>query len=253
MTRFVKNPTLPQDCKTVIICDNYCDKLAEGLKILNIEAIRMPEHPLLPGSVSSHTDLSVFHGGEKVLYVSGHLKDTNFAAELIELGAELHCYSADLRPEYPGDVRGNICCFGNSCILNPDTADPEIIKYLLDKGISLISVRQGYTKCSVCVVDEDSIITADRGIAQKAEKAGIDVLLIDPGHIRLDGYEYGFLGGAAFKVSRSVLCFTGILDEYPLAEKEKILDFLEKKNIQPYYLTDLPAFDIGGAVPLIER
>jgi hypothetical protein len=253
MTRFVKNPNLPEDCKTVIICDKYCDKLAEGLKTLKIEAIRMPEHPLLPGSVSSHTDLSVFHGGEKVLYLSGHLKNTNFAVELEKLGAELHYYTTELRPEYPGDVPGNICYFGNTCILNPDTSDPAITGFLIEKEIQLIPVRQGYAKCSVCIVDEDSIITADPGIAKKAEKAGIDVLQIDPGHIRLDGFAYGFLGGAAFKVSRSVLCFTGILDAYPPADKEQILAFLEKKNVRPYYLTDLPAFDIGGAVPLIER
>lgn len=35
-------------------------------------------------------------------------------------------------------------------------------------GMTLVDVRQGYTKCSTVIVDETSIITYDQGIARAA-------------------------------------------------------------------------------------
>ena len=253
MIHFVKKANLPLNCKIIIICDKYCKKLKKGLEALHIQIIPMPENLRLPESVSYHTDLSVFHGGEKNLFLSRSLRGTCFSDELKKLGAELRFFTSQETPEYPGDVQGNICCLERFCILNPITADPEIIRFLTEKGFEQIKVRQGYARCSVCIVDGSSIITEDRKIACKAQKAGIDVLLIDPGSVLLHGYTYGFIGGATFKVSSSILCFTGVLDRFPEKEKEKILSFLKKRNIRPCYLTEEPLFDIGGAVPLIER
>ena len=253
MMRFVEKSNLPLDCSLVIICDKYCNKFRAGLDALQIQTLQMPENPFLLRSVSYHTDLSVFHGGGKALFLSSSLRGSGFADDLQKIGAELRFFSAKETPEYPGDVQGNICCLDRYYIHNPATADPEIIRFLADKGFVGIPVRQGYARCSVCVVNESSIITEDRKIAWKAEKAGIDALLIDPGYVQLNGYKYGFIGGATFKASRSILCFTGVLERFPQKEQEQILTFLKERNIQPYYLTEDPLFDIGGAVPLIER
>ena len=253
MIHFVKYPNLPQDCSSIIICDKYCNKLISGLEALDIQVFTMPDNPILPGSVSYHTDLSVFHGGDRVLFLSVQLKHSDFTNRLKKAGAELKYFSEGETPEYPGDVRGNICCIGKRCILNPDTADPAIKRFILEKQLELIPVRQGYTRCSVCIVDENSIITADRMIARKAKEAGLEVLLIEPGSVQLEGFSYGFIGGAAFKTSHRVLCFTGVLDAFPKEDRNRILAFLDERSIEPVYLTDQPAFDIGGAVPLTER
>ena len=115
----------------------------------------------------------------------------------------------------------------------------------------MIACKQGYARCSVCVVDENSIITADRGIAAAARKNGIDVLMIRPGFIALDGFPYGFIGGAAFKIAADILSFTGTLDRHP--DKAAIEDFLSAKKIKPVYITHYPIFDIGGALPVTEK
>jgi hypothetical protein len=100
-------------------------------------------------------------------------------------------------------------------------------------------------------VDEKSIITADRGIYHSVTSAGMDALLINPGHIVLKGFDYGFIGGAAFKISKHKLAFTGLLELHP--DKDKILKFLADRKIEPIYLTKQPIFDIGSAIPIIEK
>ena len=142
---------------------------------------------------------------------------------------------------------------GKCAVLNTRTADPVIRKYLDSCGAVQIDVRQGYTKCNICVIDDQSIITNDRIISEKAKQAGMDVLLSDPTYIRLEGFQHGFIGGSAFKTAYDKLCFTGVLDFFPSIERNGILEFLDKKGIEPVFLSELPLFDIGGEVPLLEK
>ena len=51
--------------------------------------------------------------------------------------------------------------------------------------------------------------------------------------------------------AKSTIAFTGKLDLHP--DKNKIIDFIETRNIHPVYLTDKEIFDIGGIVPLTEN
>ena len=113
-----------------------------------------------------------------------------------------------------------------------------------------ISSRQGYSRCSVCVVNDNAIITADEGICRSAEARGVDVLKIRPGYIDLPGFDYGFIGGASFKISDTKLAFTGRLDRHP--DAERIIEFVSLHNVDIVYITDKPAFDIGGVIPITE-
>ena len=73
-----------------------------------------------------------------------------------------------------------------------------------------ISSRQGYSRCSVCVVSDNAIITADEGICRSAEAHGVDVLKIRPGYIDPPGFDYGFIGGQASKFqTQSLLSLEG--------------------------------------------
>ena len=121
-----------------------------------------------------------------------------------------------------------------------------IFKDMVKKqGREGIKCKQGYTRCSVCVVDNNSIITADSVIAEKCRKVGIDVLEIVPGYIELAGFEYGFIGGASIRLSDKFIAFTGILTAHP--QYMEITDFIKSKGLNIIYLTDQPAFDIGSA------
>jgi len=99
----------------------------------------------------------------------------------------------------------------------------------------------------VCKVSENAIITADKSIAYESDKHGIDVLLINPGNIILDGFEYGFIGGATFLINKA-LYFTGSIDAFPENEKKKMLEFISSHNVEIRFLSDNPVFDIGSAI-----
>jgi hypothetical protein len=89
------------------------------------------------------------------------------------------------------------------------------------------------------------MITADEGICRRAESLGIEVLKISSGNILLEGYSFGFIGGASFLSGDDVLFF-GDVRLHP--DFERIRDFLlaHRKNI--LYIKDMPLTDFGSAV-----
>ena len=74
---------------------------------------------------------------------------------------------------------------------------------------------------------------------------------IQPGFFELPGYSYGFIGGSCFKLSRSVLAFTGTIDRHP--DRGAIIGFLHDHGVEALYLRDEPAVDIGGIIPIFEQ
>ena len=90
-------------------------------------------------------------------------------------------------------------------------AAPELKSYADENGMDIINVKQGYSKCNICVVSDNAIITEDSGISKECRKYGIDVLLLKTKSIKLNGYDNGFIGGA-----------TGVLD-YTNSKSKKIL------------------------------
>jgi len=127
----------------------------------------------------------------------------------------------------------------------------EFVKENTAKGVEFVKVRQGYTKCSVCVVDENSAITSDRNIYNALISNGIDTLLISEGYIDLDGYDYGFIGGSCGKISKNEIAFTGRFNKHP--DCDRILEFLNARKIDAKFLTDKDIFDIGSILPITEE
>lgn len=250
--RFVNDPNLPNNAVLLLVGEKYTDILKGKLSEYGIELLAAPRNPDVDERLSSHADLSVLHAGGERILLAPYLKGSSFANTLKEFGIEAEYPEIVQRKEYPYDTQMNICVFGKYVICNSSFENSPLVNCLTIGGRrKVLSSRQGYAKCSVCVVDENSIITSDAGISKVASSSGIDVLLIQPGYIELQGFEYGFIGGSAFKISENMIAFTGILDKHP--DKRHILDFIEKRGIEPVYLTELPIFDIGSAIPIIEK
>ena len=232
--------------------EKYAGILEKPLADLGISVIKVPDNPCVDERLSGHGDLSVLHRGGKGLILAPYLKGSGFAASMISRGFDVSLADIVQRPEYPQDAQLNCCVFGKYIIAAPGVSDERIVNYFTnEQGYQLIACKQGYARCSVCVVDENALITADRGIAAAAERNGIRVLLIRPGYITLDGFPYGFIGGAAFKIAKTVLAFTGTLEQHP--DKTAILSFLAERNVEPVYITDYPVFDTGGILPIMEK
>lgn len=252
MADFVLHANLPKRAEHVIIGAKYARLLEEPLKLRGIIPLFVPDNPNVDERLSGHADLSVFHAGGEKIWLAPYLWESAFAARLAALGAQLHIADIAQQPAYPHDAQLNIAAVGGAFIYNPKVSYTPVIEHLADiRGMRGVPVRQGYAKCSVLVVDERSIITQDAGIARAARKIGLDVMEIMPGYVALDGFEYGFLGGAGFKPVADIMAFTGTLDVHP--DRLRILTFLAVRGVNAVYLTELPVFDIGSAIPITEQ
>lgn len=156
-------------------------------------------------------------------------------------------YSAtglELKPGYPDDCAFNAACTGKYFIHRLDCTQPVLLDAAKELGMTLIDVPQGYAKCSIVILTETAIITSDEGIARACEPyEDLEVLLIQPGHVRLDGYSYGFLGGASGRVGKELI-FNGNLIRHP--DFTEILDFAEAHGLTCKWFPEYQLTDIGS-------
>ena len=251
MSNYVEHANLPHNAKRIVIGEEYKDLLDKALTELETEPIFCPANPYVNKKLASHVDLSVLHTGRDEIFLAPNLMSSQFSKLLEDEGFKTIFPLVNMTEIYPNDSFFNLCVLKDSFFYSPKASEKSIINTLIEKKMKPIPVKQGYCRCAVCIVNDRSIITSDMGIAAAAHVNGINCLLISPGYISLAGYDYGFIGGASFKLSDGKICFTGTLDCHP--DQFRILDFLSANNVQPVFLTNKPLFDIGSAVPLTEN
>lgn len=156
-----------------------------------------------------------------------------------------HGDASCLGRDYPAHAIYNACSTGKFFIHNLKITAPALLKAANDLGLRTVHVAQGYAKCNCVVVDENSIITADRGIAKAAEAAGLDVLIVAPGQVELSGYPYGFLGGASGRIGNAVI-FNGDISAH--SDYAAIADFIKYRGLELIYFRQYPLTDIGSVI-----
>lgn len=144
--------------------------------------------------------------------------------------------------EYPKDVLYNVCQIGNKVIGSKYT----------DKSIKPdIIAKQGYVKCSIAVTSDNSCITSDKGIAKVLESNNIDVLYIEENNINLLKKDAtastmkGFIGGASFIFDNKFVLFG---DSNNLSNKDKLIQHLDKYNLELVDFKGLDIYDYGGGI-----
>ena len=157
--------------------------------------------------------------------------------------AEITRGAVGIKPKYPNDIVYNITLLGGFAFMNTATEQEKIVK-----GGKIINVRQGYTKCSICIVNENAIITADTGIYRAARENNIDALLISPGNIDLHGMNYGFIGGAAGLIAPDTLSVNGDIAAHP--DGERITRFCSDRGVKIIALKSGKIRDIGSILPI---
>jgi hypothetical protein len=253
----ILHPNLPTSkVKVVAIGELYMPLLEAPFKKLGITVIPVPCSGNVAPEIRSHADITFHHAGGNNIILSSE-KYSKVQKRLDKISS-LTGYSnwnvipsrANLNPKYPGDIALNALRIGKYLFCNAKHTDVRLLEHCEKSGIEIVNVNQGYAKCSVCVVKEDAAITSDPNLAEEMFQKDINVLLIEPGYIELDGYEYGFVGGASGKISSDTLCFTGSLKSHPSIVA--IDDFLERHGVIKIELTDKDCFDIGSIIPLLE-
>jgi hypothetical protein len=139
-------------------------------------------------------------------------------------------------------VDKNILGYANSCA-------KSILKYASENGYNYQSIKQGYAKCSTLILGNKAIISADASIILMADKLNISRLKITNGinEIKLDGYDYGFIGGASAVYENKVFFF-GNLSLH--SQGKEISDFCKKNGFLPISIGTKKLCDVGGAIIL---
>lgn len=240
----VTRPNLPQKKIRAAVCGAF-EPMVEALRERGVQVLTTAPSPSLPLPVSRHADMLCCHAAENVFVTA----DECLSVQLAEYGAE--AVRADMPGGvYPLDCSLNCLSIGNYAVGRRASLDRNLLRVLEEEGRELIDVRQGYARCSVAVVDEHSVITADRGIGKAMSARGFDVLLISPGHIRLDGYDTGFIGGCCGKISADRILFCGDPITHP--DGDRIIRFLSRKGVRAESAGDGILTDFGGFIPLCE-
>lgn len=230
--------------RQIILVSGEYPQLGIALRQLGFETIETKKDARLPKPIQWHPDMQASVLDGRVFTLKG--------GELPELlkQREIPFEETDALPEscYPKDVLCNVLAWEGYVLGNPKTVDQKLLRAA--EGRTWISVRQGYAACSTALVDEQSAITADMGIAAQLERCGMKVLRIQAGHIRLPGYSYGFIGGCCGKLSADVMAFVGSLERHP--DAKQIQEFLDCRHVSALSLTDGELLDVGGMFRLPE-
>ncbi len=248
MERFLKNPNLPENDVTLVVMSGIDRNLISKVENMGISVIAVDACLALANPVNSHADMLIHHLGGNNFATALNLPCFR---QLESEEASIAYIGERLGNVYPYDILLNFARVGNFVFGRADIMPLLLREYFKNNDISMINVKQGYAKCSTAVVDENSIITADESIAGAAKLIGLDVLLISPGNIVLNGYNTGFIGGCCGKIGKWKMAFTGNIYTHP--DGEKIANFLFDRNIQHIFLFNGPLIDIGGILPLKER
>ena len=207
--------------RPVLLCGKISYKCEKSLRMVGVEPVHIPSFHKLSVPVSEHPDMLFFPKGDGALLTFSEYSAENpaFFSRLEALGVKVSLTNHAVFPGYPRDIGLN--------------------------ALSLSGVLFGYTRCSVCVLSQSHVITADPGLA-KALDNFCEVLLIRPGYIELPGYDYGFIGGAALPLPGNSVGFCGNVLSHP--DGDRILCFAEHAGVQAVCLSDEPLYDSGGGI-----
>jgi hypothetical protein len=153
--------------------------------------------------ISSHTDIfTCFINNKLFIEPSQYANFKNISNNIKKIaGEEVHL-------KYPLDVKYNVCIVGKYAIHNFNFTEESLLEELKNSKYKLINVKQGYSNCSIAVIDENSVIVSDRGLKKALEKMNINVLFLDytPDIKLIKGNCYskmvGFIGGALARVRK---------------------------------------------------
>ncbi|TDT61051.1 DUF6873 family GME fold protein [Fonticella tunisiensis] len=250
MESFIKEPNLPEGKASLCVVDGRIPlSMEKNLKNRNIRLIKTERMSGVYDAISCHPDIMLHHLGGDEIVVAPNIPE-RIVYNLEDEGFKIITGAREVGCKYPFDVPYNAARFGRFVVCNTKYTDEVLLEKFLERGLHIIDVKQGYAKCSLCVVSSDSIITSDRGVHNILIKNEIKSLLITPGGIDLFGLNYGFIGGASGCISGDSIAFYGNIKMHP--DYDAIEKFLKNSGKNPINLNENTPVDLGTLIPLKE-
>ncbi len=188
-------------------------------------------------SVSSHPDLQIHFIDDEVAVCAPEVFE--YYRNILPENISIKQGSSAIGRTYPFNCAYNIARVGEFVICNTKYADKYIMDYYNKNGFRIIHINQGYAKCNICPISENMILTEDAGIFKIIDSIKeLNVFLIEKGKVRLDGFDYGFIGGASGQFEKKIL-FCGCIEE-------DIAQTLAEHNIEYIELSNDKLYDYGS-------
>ena len=244
--RFLKNPNLPENKVTAVYAQIDDNALKNAFDELTTKVVSVNENPLLDTPVNCHADMLTNYIGKSIFLSDKHqielckfIEEHNGKTVLLE----------NIRSPYPCDCLLNFADIGDYIICNRSILMNEIIELLPEKMI--IDVKQGYSKCSVCICKHNTIITDDISVYNAVLRYdNINCLFVEKGSVCIDKYDYGFIGGCCGLVDKKTLLFNGDLSTH--SDFDKIKKFLYDNDVNYIDIKGKKLTDIGSIIPILE-
>lgn len=248
---FNKQPFIVDGDLCLVLVDNRISwQMENELKKRNIEILKSIECKSTYDSIKYHPDICVFNLGNGSIIVEPSVYE-KYKTMLERYNFKIIKGESEVKDKYPYNVQYNVAIVGEYAIHNFKYTDPKILKYIEDNNLKKINIKQGYAKCSICIVDDKSIITSDEGIYNALKYTDIDCLLIKKGHIKLENMDYGFIGGCSGLISKHEIAFCGDISKHP--DYDAIEKYIKSKNKDIVILSKEELLDLGSIIPLMNR
>lgn len=219
----------------------------QNLKLQGLTPIKVPKSKLLYDAIDGHVDiqLNILDKDSKTIIVHKDIEKA-FLEELKKHSINFIFSSNSLTKKYPKDIILNALITDKFLMHNIKYTDKNLLENCSTK--KLLNVSQGYTNCSVLNIYNKAFITSDKVIYNKLKNENYDVLLLPPGDILLEGFDYGFIGGTGGMIGDNKIAFFGNLNHYKYGNE--VIAFLKKHDVTPIYLSDSKLIDRGSILTL---
>lgn len=232
-------PNIPLKKVKCVVIDKNADIASKKLlKDLNINLIETVEIKSINDSTSTHPDMQFILTDSDTALVCDSALDY-YKSRLPHFNL---MPINNIKSPYPNDCKLNFTVIGCLCFATPHQKEFVPSKY------EIIYINQGYSKCNICILNENSIITSDHGIERASQNFGIKAYYLPDNEILLDGYKNGFWGGCSGLIDKTKLFFNGDIEK--LTCYSKLKEILEKEKIEPIYTRNIPLCDIGSIIPV---
>jgi hypothetical protein len=224
------------------------------------QVLVVPDTDKCYNAINYHVDIHLFHMNE-IIFIdrdtfSKLYSDLNeYKPVVYDSRLETYLFGQyQIKPidsilanRYPLSVCFNAKSYGNTFVHNLSMTEPLIMDYVKNKKMKTIHVKQGYTGCSLVLLNEKCGITSDKGIYRQLVRHGTNVLLIREGFIELNGFEHGFIGGATGIFDKTVI-FNG--DSLMHPDGEAIESFIFAQGYSIIKVKGKVLKDVGSAIIL---
>ena len=243
---YFTSQNLPNKCSEGVIVDyRISEESINSLTSLGIQVFKSCKVNNLYSAVCGHPDMQIHHLGNNRFVCA---PETYEHYMCILSDAELIKGSKMLTDHYPDDICYNTAVFGKYVICNAVSTAIEILSEYQRRGKTILNANQGYAKCSICIVNENAIITADEGVNKIAKSNGIDVLKINEGYITLKDMSYGFIGGATGLIAPDTLAVNGDIKTHK--DCDNIISFCKNHRVDVLSLKKGEIEDIGSILAI---